>query len=496
MYSPVRNVVGIFSPLFVLAVGYLALGEGREAAALLEAFWSQPLLSKAAWAIVVLVPIVLVPAALWLGATLVRQRQAAQALELRLGGVRESVKALAKPQTDAEAAVHHLVRTDPEDAIVTMQQRLTEAERFVQIQQSRSEAGNLAARVEQLRAQQQALQERLAPVLEKRRSIEQLFMELGTRQSDIERGLAEVAGADDAVVIDAGLKNMTDFVRRSHQRCDDIEPALKVISGLKEDCAELQARLAPFAAVEDGVVGRVEELSAMRDRLNEEIGALERTPQGPLVERVQMFADERRQLDDRLSQLNAQFAKLGRLRTDVTSLFANFDRALDVLSVASEAEGGGAIGFTAARDALPAAAGQAGAQDVDARVAVLAAFIEATQSHLDEIERKAVAFAQMKIKLGDLQSRLLPLEAADGGVANLIEELKDIRHRLLARISQIEEDDDGSLATRVQRFTETKRELERRVSSLTEQFSKLAAIRKHIAGLFEKLSSAVSASSN
>ena len=167
-----------------------------------------------------------------------------------------------------------------------------------------------------------------------------------------------------------------------------------------------------------------------------------------------------------------------------------------MLSVATEEEGGGAIGFTAARDALPAATGRAEARDIDTRVAELAAFIEATQSQLGEIERKAVAFAQMKTKLGDLQSRLLPLEAADGGVANLIEELKDIRHRLLARIRQIEEDDDGSLATRVQRFTETKRELERRVSSLTEQFSKLAAIRKDIAGLFERLNSAVSASSN
>ncbi len=496
MYSPVRNVVGICSALFVLAVGYLALGEGREAAALLEAFWSQPLLSKAAWAIVVLVPIMFVPAALWLGATLVRQRQAAQALELRLGGVREGVKALEKPQAAAEAAVHQLVRTDPEDAIVTMQQRLTEAERFAQIQQSRNEAGDLAARVEQLRAQQQALHERLAPVLEKRRSIEQLFMELGTRQSDIERGLAEVAGADDAVVIDAGLKNMTEIVRRSHQRCDDIEQALKVISGLKEDYAELQARLAPLATVEDGVVGRVEDLSAMRDRLNEEIGVLERTPQGPLAERVQMFADERWRLDDRLSQLNTQFAKLGRLRTDTTALFANFNRALDALSVATEEEGGGAIGFTTAHDALPAATGRAEARDIDARVAQLAAFIEATQFQLDEIERKAAVFAQMKTRLGDLQSRLLSLEAADGGVANLIEELKDIRHRLLARIRQIEEDDDGSLAERVQRFSETKRELEKRVLGLAEQFAKLAAIRKDIAGLFEKLSGAVSASPN
>jgi len=208
MYSPVRNVVGICSALFVLAIGYLALAEGREAAGLLDAFRLQPPLSKATWAVVVLVPIVLVPVALWLGEVLVRQRQAAQALELRLGGVREGVKALEKPQADAEAAVHHRVRTDPEDAIVTMQQRLTEAERFAQIQQGRSEAGDLATRVEQLRAQQQALQERLAPVLEKRQSIEQLFMELGTRQSDIERALADVASADDAVVIDAGLKNM------------------------------------------------------------------------------------------------------------------------------------------------------------------------------------------------------------------------------------------------------------------------------------------------
>jgi hypothetical protein len=162
MYSPVRNVVGICGALFVLAIGYLALGEGREAAALLDAFWSQPPLSKAAWAIVVLVPIVLVPAALWLGEVLVRQRRAAQTLELRLGGVREDVKALAKPQADTEAAVHHLVRTDPEDAILTMQQWLTEAERFAQIQQSRNESGDLASRVEQVRAQQQALQQRLA----------------------------------------------------------------------------------------------------------------------------------------------------------------------------------------------------------------------------------------------------------------------------------------------------------------------------------------------
>ena len=496
MYFPLRHVVGICSALFVLAVGYLVLAEGHEAAALSEVFWSQPPLSKVAWAIAVLVPIVLVPAALWLGETLLRQGQATQALELRLGGVRQGVKALAKSQADAETAMHHLVRTDPEDAIGAIHQRLTEAERFAEIQQRRNEAGDLTSRVEQLRAQQQALRQRLAPVLEKRRSIEQLFMELDGRQQDIDRALAEIASGDDTVALDIRLKNMTDFVRRSHQRCDEIEGASKVLTGLQEDHVELQARLAPFAAADDGVARRVRELTVTSDRLAEEIGALEQTPQGPLAERVQKFASERKQLDERLLQLNAQFAKLATLRADIAGLFANFKRALDVLAGATDEEGAGTIGFHRIRDPSSAATGPAMANDIDARVAELATFIEATQSGLDEIERRAVAFAQMKTKLAELQSRLLPLEAADGGVASLIGELKDVRNRLLAKIRQIDEDDEGDLAERVQKFTATKRELEQRVFSLTEQFARLAAIRKDIAGLLEKLSGAVSASSN
>jgi chromosome segregation ATPase len=354
----------------------------------------------------------------------------------------------------------------------------------------------LADRVEAVRVQQQALQARLTPVLEKRRSIEQIFTELEGRQSDIERSLAEVAGGGDAVALDIGLKTMTDFVRQSHERCDDIERAAKVVAGLKEDYAGLQARLTPFAAPEDGVVRRVKELSAIRDRLAEEIGALEQTPQGPLAERLQKFAGNKQQLDDRLSQLGVQFTKLASLRGDLADLFANFHRALDVLSGTTESSGGAPIGFTRGRGASRSSPDRAAARDIDGRVAELAAFIAATQSQLDEIEARAAAFAEMKTKLGELQARLSPLDAANGGVASLIEDLKDVRDRLLAKIGEIEQDEDGGLAERVQKFAETKRELEKRVSSLTEQFSKLAMVRNDITGLFEKLSSAVNASSN
>jgi chromosome segregation ATPase len=474
-YFSVRNVLAVCGALFVLALGFLVFAQGRDASALLNAFWSQSLASKLAWAVVVLVPLVLVPTAVWLGETLVRQRQAAHALELRLDGVRQGVKALVKPQTEAEAAVHHLARTDPEDAMSAMKERLTEAERFAQIQKGRNEIGDLDSRVEEIRVQQQALQKLLAPVSERRRSIEQLFAELDTRQGDIEHALAEIAGGKDAVALDVSLKKMTAFVRGSHERCEEIERASTTIAGLQEDYAGLQTRLAPLAAADDGVVKRVKTLSAAYDRLGDAIGSLEQTPQGLLAARVQKFADDRNRLDLRLSELDAQFSKLATLHDDIAALARHFDHALDALS--------------------PSADGK-GAADVDARVEELNAFVQATQTQIDDIERRAAVFAQLKAKFADIQSRLAPLEAGESGVARLVGDLRDTRDRLFAKIRQIEEDEDGDLAERVKKFSETKRDLEERVSNLTEQFSKLATIRKDIAGLFDKLSGAVNASAN
>ncbi len=171
-YFSVRNVVAVFGALFVLALAFLILADGRAAGAVLDVFRSQSLLSKLAWVIIVLVPLIVVPSAVWLGETLVRQRQAAHALELRLDGVRQGVKSLVRSQADADAAVHQLIRSDPEEAIGAMKQRIGEAERVAHVQKGRNEIGDLGSRVEEIRTQQQALQKRLGPVLEKRRAID------------------------------------------------------------------------------------------------------------------------------------------------------------------------------------------------------------------------------------------------------------------------------------------------------------------------------------
>lgn len=467
--------VGISVVLFVLAVVFVGLTQGSEMAAMFAAFGALPWLQKIAWAVIVLVPLVMLPFAVWLWDRLVRQQQSGTALQQRLDGVRTSVKEATKVQLDTEADVQQLTRSDPEDAIAALQRRVSEAERFAQIQQSRNAITDLDSRVAAIRAQQQALKERLAPVLDTRRSIEQLFAELDGSQSDVERSLAEIASGDDGTALEIRLKNLTECVRQGNARCDQIEQASKTLVSLSEAGAEMGERLAPFAAAEDGISSRVRRIGETNDRLAAQIGSLERLPEGLLADRVQKFSTDSKILGDGIAQLHDEFCKLADLRKDVTGFVATFERALGALSNAKDAHG---------------------APDIDARIGDVTQFIGQTQSRFDDIERRVIAFTELKAQLGDLQTRLVPLESPDSGVVKLIADLQGIREKLVDKIRAIEGGEAGDLAARVKVFSDTKHELEQRVASLTDQFTKLSTIRKDIAGLFDKLSSAVNGSAN
>ena len=78
----------------------------------------------------------------------------------------------------------------------------------------------------------------------------------------------------------------------------------------------------------------------------------------------------------------------------------------------------------------------------------------------------------------------------DGGIADLIAQVQDLRDRLIAKIKFLDAGENGDLAARVNTFVEAKQDLEQRVTTVTDQFSKLATIRSDIAGLFDKLSNA------
>jgi DNA repair exonuclease SbcCD ATPase subunit len=467
--------VGVSVVLFVLAAGFVVIAQGPEVAALIAAFSAQPLLHEVAWAVIVLVPLVMLPVAAWLWDRSARQAQAASALEQRLDGVRQSVKDANKKQTDLDGDVQRLTLSDPEDAIEALKRRVSESERFAEVQRQRNESKDLALRVDEIRAQQEALKARLTRVLDARHAVEQLFVDLDTRQRDVERALAEIASTDDAVALDVRLKNHADFLRQSNGRCDQIEQASKTIVTLNEAGAELAARLAPFMAADDGITARLRQLGERCDGLAASINGLERLPEGALADRVQKLTDDRKRLEDGIADLGVHFGRLAGLRRDVATLFAALDRALNAIAIGGNSHG---------------------AAGADHRITELSRYVEQTQSQFDDIEDRVVAFTQLRTRLGELQTRLGPLDSEETGVIKLIEELQDIRDRLAVKIRRIEGGEEGDLAARVKMFAETKRELEERVAGLADQFTKLSTIRKDIAGLFDKLSTAVNGAAN
>jgi DNA repair exonuclease SbcCD ATPase subunit len=476
------KLIAICVALFVLAVGVIALNHGQEGAAMYAALWTKPSIAEifrvfltvplpeeAAWLVALGIPFILVTSLLWFRLTHAGQRRAAQR---HFREAREGAKELAKSHVDTESAVHHLARTDPEAAISAIQQRLTEAERIAQIHSARNEMPDLQSRVDYIRDQQEALKKQLAPVLERRRSIEHLFMELDSRQNDIDRALAEIASADDAVSLDLSLKNFMEFIRRSHGRCDDIERASKTMANLKQDFAGLEMRLGPYAATEGGVQNRIKDLNQARVHLTTLLDSIQKTSDGSLSEQLQSFAETNRSLGGRISELDSQFSKLGTLREGIDGLLRNMNRALDLLSIAKTSDSAGSI---------------------EARIGELRAFIENTQSRFDDIERRLVTFNQLRTGLDELKSRLAPLESERGGVVSVLGGLKELRDGLVSAIRRIEESDDGSLSERVKSFADMKRELEQRVAVLSEQCFRLATTRNEIAALLQKLSATAAA---
>jgi chromosome segregation ATPase len=465
--------VAVCTVVIVGAAGFVLITFGGSADPLLTAFRSMPDPQKAAWGALAVAFVAMMPAAIWLSDKLVKQRKATKALEMRLDGVRQDVSGRDKAQADAESKVNYLVRTDPEDRIAGLQHRITEADRYAQMQHSRSEVGDLQARVDAIHSQQDILKERLDTALDRRREVETLFTDLDRRQSDIERAIADIEAGYDATDIEVHLRKLAEFIKATHARFDIVEQAKTTLLDQKGAFGALKTRLAPLEDEHSGVRGLIRELHEFAAALSSSIDGLEQSHEGSLRQRLTTFAERKNELAQRVAGLDEQLLSLAGIRKDIYALFANVARALNSLSQIEGDESGG---------------------NIDERLGEVSAFINATQLRFDEVERALGVLAQLKEGFGGLQARLVPLEAEDSGVKHVLDNLRDIRDQLARRIDGLERDDECALVERVKKFDDNKKELEDRVASLNEQFSRLASIRKDIGGLLAKLSGTISAS--
>ena len=112
-----------------------------------------------------------------------------------------------RTQEHFDAAVQHLVDSDPEEAISSLQKKLTETEQRAVLQQSRNEAVDLQDRIGDIRRRQKALRETVGVKAEQRRVMEPVFGELRDRQRQLERSLTELEVDDNKNSVAVRLKN-------------------------------------------------------------------------------------------------------------------------------------------------------------------------------------------------------------------------------------------------------------------------------------------------
>jgi chromosome segregation ATPase len=320
-----RILVLVCGALLALAVAFEVYSSEYPPTALIELVQSQPLMQKLAWAVIIVMPFGLLAGALWESARLDQQRKANDVWETRFRGVRKAADELDDAQKDIDRATSNLERSDPEDALSTLQRRLIEAERTTHLQQSHNEKEGLLARIEMARRQQQVLREKLGETIEKRRMIEPLFIELQNSQDVLEKGLTGLK-ADD---LNDRLQALMQSTERMKSRCEEIERMLATFVQLKGELDALKNRLAPLDDKQSGVKSLVNALHEIRDQLTSTIERLDHDGDATLAERATKFAESRQAFDERVSGLLDQFAKLDGVNKDIRGMFAKLRGEVD-----------------------------------------------------------------------------------------------------------------------------------------------------------------------
>jgi chromosome segregation ATPase len=315
-----RIFVFVCGALLALAIAYIVLSSGPYPEVSFQLFRSQLGPQQIAWMFVIVVSLIVLASAIWLNEKLLQQRNATQMLESRLR--------LEEAQKDVDRAMNQLVRTLPDAAIRELQQRLANAEKELAIQQRRSEASELQALVDEIRARQNALREKLGEAITKRKSIEQLFVEYEGTQHDIERSLSGIEHDQKGDALEARIGNLSQFTKVTESRFQELEQSKQMLLGLRTEFEAIQARLLPLKDDRSGVKALIHQLNDICAQLVASMEALERDGDISLSERVKRIAENRQGLSERVSNLAEELSRLDNSHKDINSLFARLSNEL------------------------------------------------------------------------------------------------------------------------------------------------------------------------
>lgn len=319
----------VSSALLIVALIVLQQSMGLAPGTILDAILGWPLEQKLAIVVIVAALLCVLVVAIWQSDRIAQQARAIEVLKNRMNGIRDQISAADEQQTGADAAVRHLVGTDPVATIDDIQQRLGQTEVRTSEQAAQNEAVDLQSRIDEIRRRQQALRAQLGSVSEKRRVVEPMLGEVKERQALIERALGDLEKDETGKGLDTRLEETEGFLNRGHTRLDALEAIFGKFEQLRDRMQQLQSDAAPLRSTESGIKALVNEVSALQKNVDATLLSLEKDDSGTIGERLDRLTKSKNEIEQRIAALSDCFGSLESIRRDIGEHFQRLNVTLD-----------------------------------------------------------------------------------------------------------------------------------------------------------------------
>jgi uncharacterized protein YdcH (DUF465 family) len=190
----------------------------------------------------------------------------------------------------------------------------------------------LSARVETLSQNKIEIEQRLARIDDSANILKAIrldFEELGQRQAQLERSLADVETDADGKTLADRQNALNDFVIQSRQRLGTLQQTLATLNTFKAEMSKSQADLVPLKAPVFGIEALIADVSSTRDLLAKTVGEIEANGGVPLAARVDALTKSKREVEDRLARIFDNFNALDGLRKDIGGIFSTIRNSLN-----------------------------------------------------------------------------------------------------------------------------------------------------------------------
>jgi chromosome segregation ATPase len=143
----------------------------------------------------------------------------------------------------------------------------------------------------------------------------------------MEQTLSRIEEDKNCDTLDDRLRKLTEFSRSTNLRCEHIERCMESLTQHQKNFDALQARVYPLEDEERGIRSILIKLNNTTDLITTRIVPLEVDGETNLSVRVQQLTNLKNQVEQRVSSVVEDFAKLDAIHGEINGLFSRLNQA-------------------------------------------------------------------------------------------------------------------------------------------------------------------------